>query len=257
MSLQKSKRINKNQLQNIFAKNGFDATVIHFDVTDSTNIQARLIAKNGFDRPVLILADSQTSGRGRLGKSFYSPIGTGLYLTYMYKPNGSLESNVSVTLAAAVAVLRAIEKMTELKPVVKWVNDIYLSNRKVCGILAESFYGAIAVGIGVNLSTVDFPEELKQKAGSLNVDIDENVFCAELILQLNTLIKELDTKGFIDEYRAHSMVLGKKVSFIKDGFKIFGTAITIDDDGGLEVRHDNGEQTVLKFGEISLEEFEK
>lgn len=231
-----------------------------FDELDSTNSYAKRIVSRGLTNTTLVIADSQTSGRGRLGRSFYSPKGTGVYFSYVYKPKTGLASGVAVTSAAAVAVCRAIREVTGFKSGIKWVNDIYIDGKKVCGILCEAITElssemaqCIIVGIGINVSTVDFPEELVSKAGSLRVkNIDRNRLTASVVNHLETLIQGLDKRTFIDEYRRLSLVTGKTIIYTKNGVETKAVAVAIDDDGGLVVRHFDGTETTLNTGEISV-----
>lgn len=252
----KNSQLNNNGISLLLSNQNLDVDVLTFNEIDSTNSEAKRIAKNGFDKSQLIVANCQTAGRGRLGRNFFSPKDTGLYFTFLFKPLGSLSDSVVVTTAAAVAVVRSIEKLTKLKPMIKWVNDIYIDGFKVCGILTEAFFGSIAVGIGINISTKQFPLELQEKAGSLNLkNLDRNLFCAEIVLQLNNIIKSMNDRTFIAEYKAHSLVLGKRITFQFKGEEFFGTAIDIDDNGGLVVDMEDGTQRVLNTGEISIKSF--
>ncbi len=225
-----------------------------YDEIDSTNLEAKRMAKELQDEAVLLLAESQTAGKGRQGRSFYSPKSTGLYMSYMYTPKTDFSDSVTVTAAASVAVARAIEKLTDLKPSIKWVNDIYINGKKVSGILTEAVTGQkvkIIVGIGVNITTEHFPVEVSSVATSLKTAIDRNELAVEIIKHLQELIEELPRRTFIDDYRKKSCVLGNEVVFIKNGDQSHGKAIDIDRDGGLIVETENGNVT-LNTGEITL-----
>ena len=154
--------------------------LIVLDSIDSTNNEAKRMTANGFRRDALIVANEQTKGRGRLGRDFYSPKNTGVYMTFLFSTNIKLSSAVSVTTATAVAVVRAIESLTKAKPMIKWVNDVYIGDKKACGILTEAVTDfetgsvqSIIIGIGINISTEEFPEELGGVATSLNTDFPE------------------------------------------------------------------------------------
>lgn len=226
----------------------FDAEIFVFDTIDSTNIFAEKIAEKS-DKPLLIVSESQTQGRGRNGKSFYSPP-TGLYLSLVTHPHTDFYSVNTVTCAASVAVVRAIEKLTDLKPEIKWVNDIYIDNKKVCGILCRALGGNgqvehLITGVGVNLFTEDFPDEIKDTAGSLNRKLDINVFAAEIADNLIT------ASDYMDEYRQKSCVIGKEITYIKNGTAYTAKAVDIDENGGLVVS-DGKEKATLSGGEISV-----
>lgn len=245
-------KLNKQIISDLLGAATCDVEV--FDVIDSTNLEAKRRALANFDKPLLLVTEEQTAGKGRMGRQFYSPKTTGLYMSYLYQPTASFSDSVTVTAAAAVAVSRAISKLTDLKPLIKWVNDIYIDGKKVCGILTEAVTGqknAIIVGIGVNITTEQFPEDIVSIADSLKRKLDRNRLAAEIVKELQTLIKELPDRTFIEEYRERSCVLGREVTFIKDGISKVGKAIDIDRDGGLVVETKAGKIT-LNTGEITL-----
>ncbi len=235
-----------------------DIEVLYYPVTDSTNTQAkRLLAESEARAPILIAANEQSAGRGRQGKSFYSPADTGVYFSLAVQPNISLQNAVFATTAAAVAVCRAIERLTDAKPEIKWVNDVYIGNSKICGILTEAIsdfetggVSAVIIGIGINISTQHFPDGIPN-AGSLG----KRVCRAELVGEIADELLEIafaDCADYIDYYRSHSMLLGKKISFIENGRVTAATAISIDEQGGLTVETENGETKTLRSGEISI-----
>ena len=138
-----------------------DLDLFLYPVIDSTNDEAKRLIKSGTTPPFLVAANEQTHGRGRQGKSFYSPADTGIYMSLVLSFSDG-ESISKITVIASVAVCKAIEKLTGLKPEIKWVNDVYLNGKKICGILCESVIGGtdltpVIIGVGLNLSTTDFP----------------------------------------------------------------------------------------------------
>lgn len=228
-----------------------------FSELDSTNTEAKRRALDGADTPLLIIAEKQSAGRGRMGRSFYSPRGTGLYMSLLLDMAGGFADTVGITSAAAVATVRAIRKVCNVETGIKWVNDIYLKNKKIAGILAESFSDGdrffLVIGIGVNMYTDEFPEELRDIAGAIMSKKGSRselaaVICEELI----ALIRGLPNKDFMREYRESSIVLDKKVTFTQNGKVFFGTAERISDDGALTVVLEDQSTHVLKSGEISL-----
>ena len=221
---------------------------------DSTNTEAKRLTAVGHKTPVLLLAESQTAGRGRMGRQFFSPENAGLYMSFMYCPETSFDDSVTVTSAAAVAVAKAIEELTDLKPQIKWVNDIYIGGKKVCGILTEAVTGQkthIIVGIGINITTEAFPDEIKAIASSLGKSVDRNELAILIVKNLIRLIAELPDRTFIEDYRQRSLVLGKEVIFTSKDHQQTGRAVGIDRDGGLMVETSDG-TVVLNTGEISL-----
>lgn len=238
----------------VLTVSGSSVSVLHYDVIDSTNLEAKRQIKSGAKLPSIILADTQTAGKGRMGRQFYSPDKTGLYMSFVYEPLTDFQDSVTVTSAVAVAVVRAIEELTDLNPKIKWVNDIYIDDKKVAGILTEAVTGektSIIVGIGVNITTDHFPDEIKDTATSLKCAVDKNDLLECIVRHLIGLIKGLPQRTFLPEYKEKSMVIGKEVYFIKDRVKKEGIAVDINQDGGLIVQTSDGCIT-LNTGEIIL-----
>lgn len=228
------------------------AQVTVYKNIDSTNNEAKKRARNGEKMPQLICAESQSAGRGRLGRSFYSPDGTGLYMSLAFEVKTDMADALSVTSAAAVAAAEAIEELSEAKCLIKWVNDIYSGGRKVCGILTEAVYGQrniIVVGIGINCTTEVFPDDIKDRAGSIG-KLDRNILAALISEKLLRYAKDICSRCWIDDYRKRSMVLGKDITYTENGIARKAKAISIDDNGGLVV--DDGEIRTLSTGEISI-----
>lgn len=251
---EKVKMLSENLIFEGLKTNGVNCDIKVFEEIDSTNLEAKRMANAIGNEEVLLLAESQTHGKGRMGRSFYSPQNTGLYMSYMYTPKTLFSDSVTVTAATSVAVVRAIEALTDLKPQIKWVNDIYVDGKKVCGILTEAVTGKtvkIIVGIGVNITTEDFPDDINKIAASLKKPLDRNALAVRIITELKKLIDELPQRTFLSDYRKKSCVLGQEVRFFKSGNEFHGTAIDIDSDGGLVVQTQNGAVT-LNTGEISL-----
>ncbi|MEG1524573.1 MAG: biotin--[acetyl-CoA-carboxylase] ligase [Clostridia bacterium] len=231
-----------------------------FDTIDSTNSEAKRRIAAGLAETLLVVAGCQTSGRGRRGRSFYSPADTGIYMTLAFHVRSRIEDVIRLTAAAAVAVVRAIERLTMLHPEIKWVNDIYLNHRKICGILTEGVtdfeagtVDHVLIGIGLNVSTKIFPAEIQTIAASLNTDeIPRNRWIAEITNALLALIEAPDNGAFMNDYRRCSLVIGKRIIYTRGETAISAEAIGIDDDGGLMVRHDDGTTATLKSGEITL-----
>lgn len=235
----------------------FDADVLYYPVIDSTNNEAKRLVNDGSGKPMLLVAEEQTNGRGRQGKSFYSPPLTGIYMTLVTHPMSRLANAVTATTAASVAVCRAVEELTQLKPKIKWVNDVYLDGKKICGILTEAItdfetqtVSSVIIGIGMNIKTIDFPSEV-ENAASLNVNISRVKLIACIANHLNRILC-CDYSEFITYYRSHSMIIGEQIHFIKNAKVTPATAMDIDDTGGLVVRLENGEITTLRSGEISI-----
>ena len=236
-------------------------TVFSSEQVDSTNSQARreIISGNAVC-PALFLANSQTAGRGRMGRSFFSPSDTGIYMSMAFDITDCDVSSVTrMTSATAVAVCRAIQSVTGLSPRIKWVNDLYLDGKKICGILAESFFACerryAVIGIGVNISTDSFPEQIEGIAGSLGcvVDVRRELVSAMACGLFDTVcaLQEGDA-SYMDDYRTLSCVLGKTVEITAEGITKTGVATAVEDDGALRVALSDGSEILLSSGEISL-----
>ncbi len=224
----------------------------------STNIYAKKCAEERAER-MLVLAEEQTEGRGRRGRSFYSPYGTGLYMSLLMKVERSLAQFVPITVAAAVAVTRAVTKLSGKEAKIKWVNDIYLDNKKICGILAEAvsdaksgMLTAVVVGIGVNVFTENYPEDIKDKAGSLLPGaLTRNELAAEITKELLGFSKNLNAPELMEEYRRKSMVIGEEIYWMEKEIRKEGRAIGINESGNLIVETKEG-KVILSAGEISV-----
>lgn len=226
-------------------------------VVDSTNTEARRrVLEGGESAPFAILAEEQSAGRGRMGRSFYSPEGTGIYLSLCFKASGI--DPLSLTTAAAVATHNAIKETTGIVTRIKWVNDLYFRERKVSGILAESFFVGemryVILGVGVNLYTTEFPRELAEIAGGLTDAASglRNRLASALLRELSALMGEHIPEGVMETYRAHSMVLGREIRYTENGIDHEGIATAIDEQGRLSIRCRDGRERILASGEITL-----
>lgn len=232
---------------------GRRVTLINLDAVDSTSNEARRYAEDLGEIPALFVADAQSAGRGRMGRSFYSP--KGVYMTLLMDGDTDL---TGLTAAVAVAALHATDALTGGRAEIKWVNDLLLDGKKFCGILAESFSVGerrfVSVGVGVNVGTPSFPEELSDIARSVGSESDRETVANKLADELCRLISASvrGEREYMREYRERSAVLGKRITFIRDGEAREATAESIRDDGALLVRTDRGELIVLFGGEISV-----
>ncbi len=234
----------------------------HSEIT-STNNRAKELAAQGAPHGMLVLADRQSSGRGRFGRAFYSPAHSGVYMSFILRPQLPADRAVMITSMAAVAVARAMEKLADVRASIKWVNDVYLGNRKACGILCEAgldFESGqmqyVVVGIGVNVGFMDFPEDLRDKATSIanacGSRVSRSRFTAELINEMNALYPQLEAGVFMEESRERSNVIGREIEVMRGKERYPATAIGIDDAGGLLIRTPDGAERTLQSGEISV-----
>ncbi|MBQ6381387.1 MAG: biotin--[Clostridia bacterium] len=236
-----------------------EVSLFFYESIDSTNTQAKRLLAEGLQGEALLVANEQTAGRGRCGRSFYSPKDTGIYYSYIFHPAQALSDAVLITTAAAVSVVRAIERTTALKPSIKWVNDVYLGDKKVCGILTEAVSDfesgtveSVIVGIGINFNTSTFPAALEKTAGSLQAQgVTRAALLQAAVEELRRVVADVKNPAILEDYRAHSLVLGKKVTFLKNGQAFCGTAVGIEPGGALQVQTESGLQS-LSSGEISV-----
>ncbi len=230
----------------------------------STNTVLKEIAHNGGKQGYILIAHEQTAGKGRLGRSFYSPGNTGVYLSILLRPSITIEDSLLITTSAAVAVCKAIEKLCGKNAEIKWVNDIFVDGKKVCGILTESSVDCesgrleyAVVGIGVNISNPsnDFPEAIKNIAGGFLNHVKGNVRCrliAEIINEFFSQIHNLSSKYYLDEYKRRSFLLGKNITVIKPAGNKKAKAVDIDDKARLIVEYPDKTTEHLSSGEVSV-----
>lgn len=235
-----------------------------FDEIDSTNLEAKRLAMTGLSR-CAVVADRQTAGRGRLGRSFYSPPGCGIYTSLLLRPRPDQLADVTLlTTAAGVAVCRALERAAGVQAEIKWVNDLYLNGKKICGILTEGvtdfesgMIESVVVGYGINFrDDAHLPEELRSIVGSVfgaePPTVTRSALAAAMLAELLPLAEDLSSRSFLPEYRRRSMLLGREIVFSRAGGRFAAVAEEIDDDGGLVVRLPDGSRETLRSGEVSV-----
>ncbi len=238
-----------------------------YDTLDSTNNRAKQLALENASHGTTVIAMQQTAGKGRLGRSFFSPR-EGIYLSIIIKPTFDLSKSVLVTAAASVAVAQAIESVCGRQAQIKWVNDVYLDEKKICGILTEGITDfetghieSLVIGIGVNTSVKDFPGELRDTVGAVDGEYSRAALAAEIISRTLKFAENIESREFIQEYRDRSMVIGKNVTVYKGIYSISpekelegrsAKVLGIDDDGGLEVIYGDKKREILTSGEISV-----
>lgn len=236
-----------------------------FDEIDSTNNFCKTLSKGDFHSPTVVLSDTQTCGRGTKGRKWTSPKNTGLWFSILLKPNFKPKFLGTIPLLAATAVHESLSEFG-IKSSIKWPNDIFIEDKKVCGILTESNlsnntidYLVIGIGINVNLSFNDFDPELQAKATSLKLLYDKDFNRFDI---LNVLLKNFTNlyynlsedkiKCIIEKYKANSCVLNKKVSLHYNNTYEIVTPIDIISDGSLLVRDTNNKLKQIYSGEVSL-----
>ena len=211
----------------------------------STNERAKELAKEGAPHGTVVTANAQTAGKGRRGRSFFSPIG-GLYMSVVLR---DIKAPDMITPLAAVAVLEAIESLCNIHLGIKWVNDLYLNGKKICGILAQAREDFIILGIGVNLDST-LPDELSDIAASLNKNISKEALVSAILSHLE---RYLDGGKFLEKYRERSILTDKTVK-VNSGDSCYTAFVKgIDDKGRLIVIKD-GEEATLNSAEVSVHE---
>lgn len=242
-----------------YAKNSYLITIA--DSVTSTNTILKKQARVGAPHGTVLIAKEQTDGRGRSGKSFYSPKASGLYMSVVLRINCDMNFSQLITPAAAVAVVRALKAQGVQNPGIKWVNDIYCDEKKVCGILTEvEFLPSSAtpaffiVGIGINLNTQNFPGDIKDIAGCAfkNSDFDINMLCAQILDNLFFLCESANPQSFSDEYKNLSILTGRDVTLISGDKSTPVRVMGIDDSLRLIVKLPDNSILHINTGEVSI-----
>lgn len=235
-------------------------------VISSTNTVLKRMAEEGAEEGLCLIAEEQTAGKGRMGRSFYSPAGSGLYMSVLLRPMLKAADAVNITACAAVAVAEAIESLAPVQAQIKWVNDVYVEGRKVCGILTEASLDSgtaavnyLVVGIGINIRPPEggFPADLQKIAGSVFGEEEiPGLRCRLAAAVLDRLLgyyEHLQEKPWLEEYRKRSLVTGKEIRVLMPGKEPEnGTAIGIGDDFSLLVQMEDGTLRRLNSGEVSI-----
>lgn len=239
--------------------------VLYFDTIDSTNTKAQELAEKGYQSGTLVVADKQESGKGRRGRSWVSPSGTGIFMTLMIKPDINPNNASMLTLVAALAVAKAITSVTGEEAMIKWPNDIVVNGKKVCGILTEmnaqfDYINHIVVGIGINVHNESFPEEISQMASSLMIEAGGKRFHrAQIIAETmsyfeqyyDTFLKTQDLSALVREYDKLLVNRNKSVRVLDPKEPFDGKAMGITPKGELIV--DTWEsRKLVSSGEVSV-----
>ena len=241
-----------------------------FVTVDSTNNVCMKKAGQGEAEGYVAVAGAQTKGRGRRGRGFFSPADTGIYMSILLRPEMYPGTQVlRLTTMAAVAVCEAIEQLSGKTAGIKWVNDVYINGKKVCGILSEASYAledgkldCVVVGIGINAYKPKggFPHELAGKAGCVfdqQSSGKRNQLAAEVLNRFMSYYRGDTTDNHSDAYTERSFVLGKDIEISKNDVVRKARAIGLDEDCGLIVRYEDGSEDVVKSGEVSIVGIEK
>lgn len=233
------------------------------ECSESTNNDVKALAREGAGEGRVVVACTQTEGKGRLGRSFFSPDGTGVYMSVLLRPEIKPEDATLITTAAAVSVCKALNKMGADNCGIKWVNDIYIDGRKVCGILAEAGFDAdcnvdyIVLGVGLNVYAPygGFPDDIKDIAGAVFSEEKENmrnIFAGEFLNSFFEFYGNIADRKHVQEYKKLCFLYGCEVDVVIGANVRRAKVLGLDDNCGLRVEYSNGESSVLTSGEVSL-----
>ena len=238
-----------------------------FQKLTSTNAKAKELAASGAPHGTVLIAGHQSGGRGRKGRSFSSPAGMGVYLSVILRPQCPPTALMHLTCAAAAAMCDAIEQAAGFRPGIKWTNDLVSGKRKLGGILTElsadpktglTAFAIIGIGINCRQTAADFPPELQSIAASLSTVSGRDVAPSRLAAAMIQALVEMDRNllaekaQIMDHYRKDCMTLGRDIVLLQGDWKCYGTAIDLDEDGGLIVRFADGTVQTVTSGEVSV-----
>lgn len=235
-----------------------------FDTVDSTNLVCKRLAAEGASDGTVVIARGQTAGRGRLGRSFQSAPGLGLYLSVLWRVDCAMETLMTLPALGAVAAAKAVERVCGAAPEIKWPNDLVLGGRKIGGILTESVLldreAAVVLGIGINVChrAEDFDGEVGDIAASLSMmtgqDISTAALAAALMEELDTLRREVLARPqlWLAEYRSRCVTVGREVRIIAADTVRSARALDVDEGFGLQVCYEDGSVDTVRAGEVSV-----
>ena len=261
----KGNSISKDAIRVLLKKDYKDIEIYTYKLIDSTNEEAKKIAKKGAKDGTVIIAEEQSAGKGRMGRSFYSPANTGIYMSIILRPKLTSMDSVLITTAASVSICNAIYKATGIQCEIKWINDIYINNKKVAGILTEAStnsqsgiidYLILGIGINFNKPKDNFPNEIKNIATSL-FDNDSNgktrnILCAEIINNILNMISNIKNYDFISEYKEKSIIMNKDIMYTISGKSFFGKVIDISNEGSLIIKDKYDNIIILSSSEVTI-----
>jgi len=271
----KSDVLSKNEIEKHLKTTGIFNVEVRETVT-STNTLLREIAVCGAPEGYVLVANEQTAGKGRMGWEFFSPASHGIYFSLLLRPQDEqtrknlTDGAVLITSAAAVATAQAIETVTGVHVGIKWVNDLYINDKKVCGILTEANfngkqghfdYAVLGIGINVTRQEEGFTGALKEVACSIEEkmlgtsSLESNArsrIVAAILVNFWSYYKNINERAFLDEYRSRSIILGRDISVLSSSGTKLARAVEIDNDCGLVFEYNDGEMETLRSGEVSV-----
>lgn len=252
------------EIENLLSGHTMGSEIIVFDAIDSTNTYGKNNADHLMEGTI-ILSEEQLAGRGRRGKDWSSPKGTGIWMSMVLKPDIPPTEGVRTTQIAAAAVCKAIRELTGLDALIKWPNDIVVNGRKVCGILTEmagqlNKIDYIVVGIGINVNNTEFPEGIRDVATSLRIEWGKKIDRRELIVNIiknfevlyHSYVENLSLTEVLSIVRDYSAVIGKEIKVIHGASERIVTVLDIDEEGFLIVESADGKREIIFSGEVSI-----
>lgn len=252
-------------LSRLPASYSWRGNIHYFESIDSTNTEAKRMAAEGVPHGTVLIADTQTGGRGRMGRSFHSPAGKGIYMSMIIRPACPAQKLLHLTCATAVAAAEGIRQATGINPGIKWTNDLVYNRKKLGGILTELSldhagnvaYAVIGIGINCNQLAADFPADIENIATSLRLctgqSIDRATVIAHILIELQSMWEHLeDVKSILEAYRHNCVTIGQEVSVVRADDIRHGKALDVDENGALIVQFDDGNIQAVNSGEVSI-----
>ena len=240
-------------------------TLYWYDTISSTNTEAKRLAREGAPHGTVLIAGHQTGGRGRMGRTFQSPDGQGVYLSVILRPACEPTQLMHLTCAAGVAMMRAVEAVSGIRPQMKWINDLVVSGKKLGGILTEMSvdkglveYAIVGIGINCLQQPEDFPPEIAGLATSLSLAAGHTIPPAKLAAAMVEALWKVDKSLFSEkaqlmaEYKENCITLGKEIQVIRQDQVCRGKALDLDADGGLLVQYEDSSAETVSSGEVSV-----
>lgn len=240
-------------------------TLYWYPQTDSTNTQAKKLAKQGAPQGSILIAGNQTAGRGRMGRSFQSPDGQGVYLSVILRPDCPPTGLMHLTCAVGAAMVQAVEAACGITPQVKWINDLVYDGKKLGGILTEMClangkveYAVVGIGINCLQTNRDFPAEIADMATSVSMICGKTVLPEKMAAAMIEALWQMEQtmltekNRWMERYKANCVTLGKDIQVIRDNQVLSGKALDIDENGGLVVRFADGRTETVASGEVSV-----
>lgn len=240
----------------LLTQNNMPDNMTVFDVVASTMIKGREMLHAGMARPFAVVANQQTAGYGKFGRQFFSPRGSGVYMTFVFNvPTDGFDAGL-LTTGVAATIARVIFEVTGIQVAMKWVNDLYYHDRKIAGILAEGILTAgqltqVSIGVGLNILSTVVPPELRDKIGALDVDVDKNRLVRQIFTALQADFVGYQQGQHLAYYQAHAYLTGRHVSVQIGTTVLQGQVVGIGQQGELLLMDDAGGSHALLSGDVT------